>query len=118
MITFEDARQVVHNSVGKMASRSRFDPDDTLSDLGIQSQTDLHYLIQTIVLDPDVGAISLSAKVEPDHFSALALTTTVRTLVDALQLSARKLCSNSTSPHEQPCCPYPKICGDCGSPVL
>jgi|SRR5262249_40189612 len=118
MITFEDAQQIVHSSVDKATKRSSLLIEDTLVDLGIESQSDFQDLIQTIVDDPDAGTKSLSAKVEPAHFGNLTHNVTVLTLINALQLSARKLCSNTTSAHEQPCCPYPKICAECGFKVL
>jgi hypothetical protein len=118
MITFEDAQRIAHGSVGKMTRRRSLQIEDTLADLGIQSRSDFQDLIQTIVNDREVGTMSLSAKVESEHFVNLTLNATVLTLVSALQISARKLCSNPVSPHEQPCCPYPKTCADCGFNVI
>jgi hypothetical protein len=118
MITFEDARRIVHGSVGKKTGRSSLQIEDTLLNLGIGSRTDLQDLIETIVHDPEVGTSALFTEVESNQFVNLALSATVLALVNTLQLSARKLCSNPTSPHEQPCCPYPKECGECGYKVL
>jgi hypothetical protein len=114
MLTLDDAQKIAHSSVGRMANRSLVHHEDTLSDLGILSATDFQDLTNLIVVDLS----SMSAKVEPEHLGALAASVTVGALVNTLRLSARKLCSNSVNPHEQPCCPYPRICGSCGSPVL
>ena len=118
MITMEDAQRIVERSVGKITNRSLSGSGDTLSDLGIHSPTYFNDLVQTIVSDPDNGAPSLWAKVESQHLVTLSTIVTIGALVDALHLSATKLCSNPTSPHPQPCCPYPKTCGTCGSAVL
>jgi hypothetical protein len=114
MLTLEDAQKIVHGSIGKMANRSLVHHDDALSDLGIFSAIDFQDLTGSIV----GNLSSMSAKVEPEYLSALAPSVTVGALVDTLRLSARKLCSNPVDPHEQPCCPYPRICATCKSPVL
>jgi len=118
MLTFDDARRIIEGSVGKIASRSSFSTDETLSSLGIDSEPAFHNLIHTIAFDPESGASSLTAKVDLQDLVTLSVAATIKTLVDTLQLSARKLCSNPVNPHEQPCCPYPQICADCGAKVI
>jgi hypothetical protein len=114
MIDFQDARQIVDGSLRTIARRNRFDRGERLLDIGIKTAAEWDDLIQTIVSNPTVGAPSRSIKVELVHFGALDTTVNTGALIDALQLSARKLCSNPRSPHGQPCCPYPKTCAECG----
>jgi hypothetical protein len=118
MLTFADAHNIVQSSVRKLANRSALDTADTLASLGIDSESAFHVLIHTIAFDPDSGASSFAAKVDVADLAALSVRATIKSLVDTLQLSARKLCSNPVNPHEQPCCPYPQICGECGADVI
>jgi hypothetical protein len=118
MLTFGDAHEIVQKSVGKIANRSFFSTDDSLSSLGIDSEAAFHNLAHTIAFDPDSGAVSFAARVAVEHLGAFSPNTTIRALVNTVQLSARKLCSNPVNPHEQPCCPYPQDCEVCGAKVI
>jgi hypothetical protein len=112
MLSFDDARDIVHGSVREVASETSFSADNTLSDLGI-SLPQFDNLISTIQSRTE----SKWSRIDSEKLG-LAAHITISALTIALQLSGRKLCSNDMTPHEQPCCPYPTTCGECGKPVL
>jgi hypothetical protein len=117
MLTFEDATKVVHASVGKVSKSGYITQTHSLLDLGINSDQSLKLLVSTIKFDRDVGLSSIYSELPesvPSGFSGLDSGQTIVDLVHVVQLSARKLCPNG---HEQPCCPYPQTCGDCGAPI-
>jgi hypothetical protein len=111
MLSFDDAREIVHGSVREVASEASFSADDTLSNLGI-SPSKFDDLITTI----QKHTSSKWSRIDDEKLN-LTYNLTISALTIALQLSGRKLCSNASTPHEQPCCPYPTICGECGQPV-
>lgn len=117
MLTFGDAHEIVQKNIGKLVNRSFFSTNETLSSLGIDSPSAFETLIHAIAFDPDSGVSSFAAKVDLEDLATLSVGTTVSNLVNTLQFSAQKLCSNPVSPHVQPCCPYPKQCGECPYPV-
>jgi hypothetical protein len=115
MITFEDAENIVRASVAKSRGPGFYRTDEALIHPEPESGTHLLGLIETMVSDPHLSASAF--RVDPGRLAALAGHVTIDSLVNELRLSTRKLCSNPTVGHPQPCCPYPKVCSTCGFAV-
>jgi hypothetical protein len=118
MLTPDDAKMIVHLSVGQLSNAPRISPHLRLDQLGIVSDHSLASLRETIVSDPHIGLAFIRSNLHPGRSLDITSSISIDDLVKSLQLSAGKLCSNPSTPHEQPCCPYPKTCDTCMYPVI
>lgn len=115
MLTRSQASEVVLSSVAKTTGRGA-QPGGTLRDAGV-TDAKLPPLIITLVSDPAIGVARFQHVLDPNIVGGIRLDTTIDDLTDqVLRLSAGKLCSNPTNPHEQSY-PYPTSCPVCGYPV-
>jgi hypothetical protein len=116
MLTHSQAKEIVNSSLkstGVVASGNQ-----TLRDAGL-NENGLEKLVVTLVADRSVGVPRFQHVLDPNVIGDLNLNMTADDLTDQVaKLSAGKLCSNPTNPHEQQCCPYPITCPICGAPVL
>jgi len=116
MLTNSQAREIVESSLAKTTGgvtprggslRAAGFTDDKLKSLVI-----------TLVSDPTAGVARFQHVLDPNIVGDVGLDTTIEELTGkVLRLSAGKLCSNPTNPHDQTCCPYPTTCPVCGYPV-
>jgi hypothetical protein len=116
MISFKDADVIVQESIRAASPLSpigAIDSNTPLQDLGLSSSGSLDVL--RVVLKE---AVSRAVSLDLPILFAIHTGMVVRDVIHTLQLSARKLCSHPTDPHEQPCCPYPSVCAECGWKVV
>jgi hypothetical protein len=113
MLTEEQARQIVLDSIGPKAKSA---PDSTLV---TALEVNLDSLAIRLASDATTGVsrvehhIDLNALLVSLHSSILTVGDLTGTV---MRLSSGKLCSNPRNPHPQPY-PYPKRCPQCKAPV-
>lgn len=115
MLTESQVREIVQSSLkatGVTQTAGR------LGDAGVTDDM-LKSLVIKLASDPTSGVPRFQHVFDVNKaFDSIDVNTTIEDLPNLVQrLSAGKLCSNPTNPHEQTCCPYPPTCPICGYPV-
>jgi hypothetical protein len=124
MLTKEQAKRIVTDSIKKVSGSSKSVEAKTLKEVGIVSDQEFQSLLTTIVSDPAIGVRGLGHYLDPNDLADLATQQPGWALrvgslaAKVLELSRGKLCSNPHNPHPQKCCPYPATCPQCGYSVV
>jgi hypothetical protein len=104
-ISHIDAGFVVRQNISSTAGMDAINEQTPLGALGLGSGAAIAAFKTSI--EETLNSASSFRLVTP---IAITQHMTIGQVVGIVQLSARKLCSNPKTPHEQPCCPYPTVC--------
>jgi hypothetical protein len=114
MLTQEQARQIVDDSIQEAGGRELQDEDQLLGALDLFHEERRIRFAQAVAQ----RVRGFQHELDPDIWHSLAASTTVADLTyKIMQLSVGKRCSGPAK-HPQTCCPYPKTCPQCGEPVV
>lgn len=115
MLTYDTAFEIVKQSIRSAGGHESAHEAQSLADIGFGGDKEL----KSLVLRIDEHVRGRQQKI--DHAKLRGVLRTSFSVDDltkhVMNLAAGKLCSNPVNPHQQICCPYPKICPQCDYPV-